>query len=171
MKKDHSLQRRPLFAPIWLPALAALVLLSVGAWLWRTADSTTVVVLRPAESQSGAARLAAAFGDPAAPGRIDALYRSSSAGARQTAAPLAARLGLQPIEAAAADSRALARRLLRENHGRRALVVADPEIMGRLAAALAGRGDLPAVAADDYDIVYVVTVPDVGRGTVLRLRY
>ena len=55
MKKDHvRLQRRPFLMPIWLGALAAAVVLSFASWLWGRADSTTVILIRHAEQETGA---------------------------------------------------------------------------------------------------------------------
>ena len=53
MKSDHvTFQRRPFLTPVWLTALAALFGLSFlvfAAWVWGTAGSTTVIVVRHAE--------------------------------------------------------------------------------------------------------------------------
>src|SRR5258705_10394478 len=58
MKRDHvSFQRRPFLTPIWLTALAAFVGLSFAlfaAWVWGTAGSTTVIVVRHAEKDLSA---------------------------------------------------------------------------------------------------------------------
>ncbi len=186
MKKDHvSLQRRPLFTPIWLAALAALLVSSVALWLWSTARATTVVVVRHAEKQlaagedpaltdAGRARselLARMFGAAAGPGRIDAIYVSGWQRTQQTAAPLAARLGLRPQILTIDDPRALARRLLRENIGRRVLLVWHGDVIPQVVGALSGRDDIPPIAADEYGTLYVVTVPAIGHGSVLRIAY
>ena len=112
MKRDHvSFQRRPFMMPIWLTALAvalALGLVIFAVWVWGTAGSTTIIVIRHAEKdlsvsvtdpplspagQARAALLARMFGDGKALGHVDAIYVSPALRNRQTAAPLAARLG------------------------------------------------------------------------------
>ncbi|MGC1387558.1 MAG: phosphoglycerate mutase family protein, partial [Steroidobacteraceae bacterium] len=109
-------QRRPFLTPIWLMALTVLTGVAVCAfavWLWATADSTVIIVVRHAEkvmdvggdpplSEAGEARaalLARMFSDARLVGRIDAIYVSPAQRNRLTAAPLAARLGLTPVVA------------------------------------------------------------------------
>src|SRR3981081_4768256 len=106
MKRDHvSFQRRPFLTPIWLTALAAFVGLSLAlfaAWVWGTAGSTTVIVVRHAEkdlsvsvtdpplSPAGEARaalLARAFGDGNALGHVDAIYVAHGLRTAPTAGP------------------------------------------------------------------------------------
>src|SRR6202035_3483969 len=93
-------------------------------WMWATAGSTTVIVIRHAEkdlsvsavdpplSQAGEARaalLAQMFGDAKVLGHVDAIYVSPALRNRLTAAPLAARLGISEAGAAAGGTRCLAR--------------------------------------------------------------
>src|ERR1700687_2015000 len=104
MKRDHvSFQRRPFLTPIWVTALAAALALSLAvfaAWVWGTAGSTTVIVIRHGEkdlsvsvtdpplSPAGEARaalLARMFGDADGIGRVDAIYVSSALRNRLTA--------------------------------------------------------------------------------------
>src|SRR5438045_95914 len=111
LKRDHvGFQRRPFLTPIWLTAIAAVLVLGFAvfaAWVWGTAGSTTVIVIRHAEkdlsvsatdpplSPAGEARaalLARMFGDAEAIGHLDAIYVSPALRNRLTAAPLAARL-------------------------------------------------------------------------------
>src|SRR6266446_5913124 len=134
MKRDHvSFQRRPFLTPIWLTALAAFVGLSVvlfAAWVWGTAGSTTVIVIRHGEkdlsvsvtdpplSPAGEARaalLARMFGDANVIGHLDAIYVSPALRNRLTAAPLAERLGISATVAPADDPPSLVRRALREH--------------------------------------------------------
>ena len=95
MTRDHvSFQRRPFLTPIWLTAFSAIMALALvifAAWVWATAGSTTVIVIRHAEkdlsvgvtdpplSAAGEARaalLARMFGDAKHPGHVDAIYVS-----------------------------------------------------------------------------------------------
>jgi 2,3-bisphosphoglycerate-dependent phosphoglycerate mutase len=187
MPQEHaSLHRRPFMTPIWLTVLAAVFAMSFlvfAGWLWGTADSTTVVVIRHAEketdaggdpplSSAGRARaelLAHMFGDTHA-GRIDAIYVSPTMRSRMTAAPLAARLGLTPVEQSA-DSAALARRVLREHTGGRTLVIGHRDTVNEIVEALSGVKHLSPIGDDEYGTMYVVSVPQIGRANVLRLTY
>lgn len=189
MTTNHArLQRRPFLTPIWLSALGALFIvsfLSFEAWLWATADSTTIIVVRHAEKatddgddppltpagEARAALLARMFGDVREPGHIDAIYISPMVRNRMTAAPVAARLGLTPVVAPAGDAAGLARRVLREHGGGRVLVVGHSDTVPEIVASLTGAKNLPKIADDEYGTMYVVTVPRIGRADFLRLTY
>jgi broad specificity phosphatase PhoE len=190
MKKDHvSLQRRPFLTPIWLLAIAAAVVLGFAifaAWVWGTAGSTTVVVIRHAEkdvtvnaadpplTQAGEARaalLARMFGDAKILGHLDAIYVSPALRNRLTAAPLAERLGIGETVVPADDPRALARRVLREHGGGRILIVAHSDTVPQIVAALTGNEKIPEIAALEYGTMYIVTVPRIGHADLLRLSY
>jgi broad specificity phosphatase PhoE len=183
-----KLQRRPFLTPIWLiagAAAASLLFALFIIWVWGTADSTTVIVIRHAEqdqvdpadpglSAAGferAARLAHMFGAVKGPGRLDAVYVSNTRLSRLTAAPLADRLHVPLTVAAGDDGRALARRALREHAGGRVLIVAHLDILPALVAALSGNDDIPTLDAADYGVIYVVTVPRIGHANLLRLNY
>jgi phosphohistidine phosphatase SixA len=188
---DASLQHRPFLIPIWLTAIAALTATVVfgvavfAAWTWITANSTTVIVIRhaeketvsaadPALSAAGEARaalLARMFGDTQGAGRLDAIYVSATLRSRSTAAPLAARLGIAPVVAAADDPQGLARRVLRENSGRRVMVVGHINTVPEIVSALAGRSDIPNIDEKDFATMYVVSVPRIGRANLVRLSY
>lgn len=186
MKKDHvSLQRRPFLTPIWLAAVAAAVVVSFASWLWSTAGSTTVIVIRHAEkelsggadpplSAAGEARaalLAKMFGDARAPGHIDAIYVTATLRSRMTAAPLAARLGVAPAVTSDTDPRQLLRRLLREHGGGRVLVVGHGDTLPAFVSLLCGGESIPALGDQEYGTLYIVTVPRIGRADLLRLTY
>ena len=190
MKKDHvGFQRRPFLTPIWLTgttAAVALALAILAVWVWATAGSTTVIVIRHAEkdlsvnlidpplSQAGQARaelLARMFGDAKVLGHVDAIYVSPALRNRQTAAPLAARLGLDETVVPADDPRALARRALSEHRGGRILIVGHTDTVPRIVAALSGNPDIPPIGDQEYGTMYIVTVPRIGHSNLLRLNY
>jgi broad specificity phosphatase PhoE len=189
MTRDQSFQRRPFLTPIWLTALAAIIALSLAifaAWVWGTAGSTAVIVIRHAEkdlsvsaadpplSAAGEMRaqlLAHMFGDAKALGRLEAIYVSPALRSRLTAAPLAASLGIAETVAAADDPEGLARRVLREHGGGRVLIVAHADTLPRIVAELSGDPTIPPAGAEEYDTMYWVTVPRIGHANLVRLRY
>jgi phosphohistidine phosphatase SixA len=188
MKSERaSLQRRPFLVPVWLTAIAAFALFAVvvlAMLVWFTANSTTVIVIRhaekeqiepdPALSEAGQARamlLVRMFGEPQGAGRLDVIYTSPTLRNRQTAAPLAARLGIIPIVAAADNPKALAHRALRDNSGKRVMIVGHSNTVPELVAALSGRDDIAKMDEHDFSTMYIVTVPRIGRANVLRLSY
>lgn len=176
LKKSNSgLKRRPFLTPIWLAAFSAAVVVSFVTWLWSTADSTTVVVVRAAESDAGAAMLgqilADRLGDAASPGHIGVIYCVPGSAAKATAAAVAGRLGLVPVEFQEPDPRAWAARVLRDHAGARVLIVAGGAAIPELVTELGARETVRPPAADEFDTMYVVTMPRIGRANFVRLRY
>jgi phosphohistidine phosphatase SixA len=189
MKSERAnLQHKPFLIPIWLTAIAAFAVFSVAViaiWVWFTANSTTVIVIRHAEKQTvdepdpalstageaRAALLARMFGEPRGAGRLDAIYVSPTQRSRSTAAPLAARLGITPVVAPADDPKALAHRALRENSGKRVMIVGHSNTVPELVAVLSGQDDIPKLDEHDFSAMYIVTVPRIGHANVLRLSY
>ncbi len=190
MKKDHvSFRRRPFLTPVWLTGLAAVMVLGFAvlvAWVWGTAGSTTVIVIRHGEkdlsvsvtdpplSPAGEARaalLARMFGDANVIGHVDAIYVSPSLRNRLTAAPLAERLGISATVAPADDPPSLVRRALREHAGGRVLIVGHSDTVPRIVAALSGNPKIPEIGDQDYGIMYIVTVPQIGHPNLVRLNY
>jgi phosphohistidine phosphatase SixA len=112
------------------------------------------------------------FGDNESFGRVKRIYVTGTRRTQQTAAGLAQRLGLTPaVIDAKSDSRGLAQRILRENRGGRALVVGHSNTVPELVAALAHTDGVPPMGDEEFDTVYVVTVPTIGKVSVLRLKY
>jgi broad specificity phosphatase PhoE len=184
-KTTPGMKHKAFLTPVWLAGLAALVLLCAAAWLWSAANTTTVIVIRHAEKASTgsqdpplsaageerAALLARILGHGEASDRIGAIYVSPLIRNRMTAAPLAAALHLTPIEVPADDPRGLARRVLKDYPGGRVLVIGHADTVPAIVTALSGEADVAPLGALEYDRMYIVTVPGIGRANVLRLSY
>ena len=179
-------RRRTFLAPLWLLAWGGILLVAAAIAYWHTATTTTVVLVRHAEKQIGtisdaplspqgeirATRLAQMFGDAETFGRVQQIYVTDTRRTQQTAAGLAQRLGLTPVIVEARTSNPdLARRVLRENRGGLAIVVGHSNTVPQLVAQLANRDSVPAIGDEEFDTMYVVTVPTIGRASVLRLKY
>ena len=161
------------------------VAVAVALFAYRSATITTVVVVRHAEKElvtiedpplaaageRRAERLAQMFGTAGGLGHIEGIYVTNARRSQQTAAPLAARLGIRPsVLQASTSSGSIASRVLREHRGGRALVVGHSNTVPEIVKALSGE-DVPPIADDEYDNVYVVSVPTIGHANVLRLKY
>jgi broad specificity phosphatase PhoE len=178
-------RRRTFLAPLWLLAWGGILMLAGAIIYWNSATTTTIVLVRHAEKQVGAiddapltpegelraARLAQMFGDAQAFGRIGNIYVSDTRRSQQTAAGLAQRLSLKPIIVNGKSSSDLARRVLHDNRGSRALVVGHSNTVPQLVAELAGAEGVPAIGDEEFDTLYVVTVPTIGHASVLRMKY
>jgi len=188
MANPSSLQRKPFWAPVGLAAVSALgaaLVMALLVWLLVTAKSTTVILVRDAETASdGAAQpvlsaegraraelLGRMFGDAPRRDRVDAIYVLSTPAAQATALPLAGKLGVTPVGIAPQAPRAWARRILREHRGGRILVVAPAEVARDLAAELSGVADIPPIPPTEFGSMYIVTVPRIGRANLLSVDY
>lgn len=179
-------RRRTFLAPLWMLAWGGILLLAAAFFYWNSATTTTIVVLRHAEKQAGtiddaplspegeqrATRLAQMFGDSEAFGRVTRIYVSDTHRAQQTVADLAQRLNLKPAVVDSTESIGdLAHQLLRENRGGLAIVIGHSNTVPQLVAELAHVSKVPAIGEEEFDTLYVVTVPTIGRSSVLRMKY
>jgi broad specificity phosphatase PhoE len=172
--------RRPFLAPLWV-SLCGLVLLAALAWaFYRSGPTTVIFLVRPVEAAPGtigdpplapegearALRLAQTFGGSSG---IEVIYETSDRRSEQTAAPLAERLHRVPVVFPSAEAAAVAARALREHPGATLLVVAPGDALAHMIRQLTGAAP-PAAAADEPDVLYVVSIPRFGRAHVVRLR-
>jgi phosphohistidine phosphatase SixA len=179
-------RRRTFLAPLWLLVWGALLILVAAVVYWNSATTTTLIVLRHAEKQIGAIsdaplsppgeqraeRLAQMFGDAESFGRVRKIYVTDTRRTQQTAAALAQRLRLTPeVVDAKTDPAGLARRALRENRGGVALIVGHSNTVPEIVKTLSRAAKVPAMGDEEFDTIYVVSVPTVGHATVVRLKY
>ena len=182
-------RRRTFLAPLWLVwllVMGAIALIGATFLHWRSATSTTVVLVRHAEKELGAIsdaplspegeqradRLANMFGDAQAFGRLRRIYVTNTRRTQQTALRLSQRLGINSeVVDAKTDSAELARRVLEENRGGRVLVVGHSNTVPEIVKALTGDEAVPPIGEEEYDTMYVVTVPSIGKASVLRIKY
>jgi broad specificity phosphatase PhoE len=183
-----SRHRRPFLLPVWLSFAAVFglfVAALVGFFIYRSASTTTVVVLArhaekdlssiqdpplSAEGEQRAERLAQMFGRSTGVGRIDAIYVSDARRTQQTAAPLAERLGKQAIVVPAADIKGLVSRVMHEHEGGSVLIVGHSNTVPELIHEL-GSIDVPPIGDDEYDTLYVLSIPSFGQASLLRMAY
>jgi|SRR5579872_86118 len=179
--------RRPFLLPVWLSfaALCAVFLVAVVAFfVFHSATTTVVVIVRDAEQEIGsiqdpplsaegerrAQRLAQMFGPAKGIGHLEAIYVNDSRQSQQTANPLAERLAKQPVAVSAADVKAIAERILREHSGGTVLVVSHNTVIPALIRQLADI-DVSPIPSDDYDSLYILSIPTFGDASLLRMQY
>ena len=167
---------------MWLLFFVAVAIAIVA---YRAATTTTVVLVRHAEKElvtiddpplapageRRAERLAQMFGSVGGAGRIEGIYVTDARRTQMTAAPLAARLGMRPsVLPATTSAESVASRVLHDHRGGRALIVGHSNTVPEIVKELSGEAVEP-IADDEYDNVYIVTVPTFGNATVLRMKY
>lgn len=185
MHKEYAnLRRRPLFAPVWLAALAALLVIGFAVWLFAAASTTTIIVMRHAEKaalpaddpplslagEGRAQELAQVLGQAPAEFRIQGIFVSEFHRTQDTAQPLANRLGVPVIVVPAADTELVADRARTEYRGGRVLIVGHSNTVPEIVEHLAGQ-KIPPMADTEYGIVYVVSLPRFSRATVTRFDF
>jgi broad specificity phosphatase PhoE len=155
--------------------LAAAVAVLVGACL----SPTTLVLVRHADrdqnrdalTPAGLAR-ATDLARVAAKLAPAAIYHSDTQRARDTAAPLARELGLQPIERAAGDVDGLVADILDRWRGQRVVVVGHGNTLPQIVRAVGGP-TLPDITHQEFDDLFVVRVCSCWprRAELVQLQY
>lgn len=175
----RALRRRPLFAPLAVPALLLAALVAFGALIWSLQDTTTVIVVRHAEKQldagddpgltaegsARAARYAEMFGQAG----VAAVYATPFHRTKDTAAPVAAAVGVEVVATDPKDVPLLVDLIRSTHRGRVVFVVGHSNTIGKIVQALGGEAP-DQVGDDEYDNVFIVTVPRFGPVSTLHLR-
>ncbi|MBN1238632.1 MAG: histidine phosphatase family protein, partial [Gammaproteobacteria bacterium] len=102
---------------------------------------------------------------------VDAIYASEALRTQQTAEPLARRLELDVGVADHHDYAGFMEDVLREHKGEIVLVVSHSDTIAPLIEELHGSKNVPEMAPDEYDNVYIVSIPWFGKVKTLRVRY
>lgn len=105
-------------------------------------------------------------------GSVNAIYASDKRRTQETAAPLAKRLNLMIQTADHLDNDGFMRRVLREHSGEIVLVVSHSNTIQPLIDELHGSKNLKPFAADEFNRVYIVTIPrPLGKVKTLEFFY
>jgi broad specificity phosphatase PhoE len=102
---------------------------------------------------------------------VNAIYASEQRRTQETAAPLAKRLNLPVLTADHHDIGGFMDLVLDEHRGDIVLVVSHSDTIAPLIDELHGSKRLPPFGPDDYNEVYIVTIPWYGKVKTLRLHY
>jgi broad specificity phosphatase PhoE len=181
--RDKRRRRRQRIVSMVVFAILTLAL----AWFFETRLPTTILFVRHAETDAAMA----AGGDPPlnARGRaraelladflqdvdvlagVDAIYASEFRRTQETAAPLAKRLNIEVEIADPYDVAGFIKNVLHRHKGDIVLVVSHSDVIAPLVEELHGHQNLPEMASEDFDDLYIVSVPWWGKVKTLRLPY
>lgn len=179
---DRRRRRKLRLIPVVGYTIAALGL----AYFLAERPSTTVIFVRHADTDTAMATddpplnergrqraelLADFLRDVDVVSGVNAIYASDKRRTQETAAPLAKRLGLEVQIADHQDAEGFMAHVKREHGGEIVLVVSHSNTIAPLIDELHGSKRLPAFAHDDYDEVYVVTIPWPGKVKTYRWHY
>lgn len=104
---------------------------------------------------------------------VDAIYVTDTRRSVETGEPLARRLGidLQYYAAIEGDNEPVVDKMVSDNKGKIILVVGHSNTLPSLIADLGASKQVPAIAEDEYDNIYIVSIPWFGKTKTIRLRY
>ena len=167
---------------------AVLIFLMVAfglAWFFESQATTTIIFARyadhdategenPGLSPAGKARaeeLARVLTDVDVVAGVDAIFATQYRYAQETADPLARRLHLPVQVVDVNDVNGLLERILKNYKGKIVLVITHTDPLPVLIRELHGSKKLPDLGADEYDNLYIVSIPWYGKVKTLRLKY
>ena len=167
-------------------ALIIYTAIAVGlAWFFESQATTTMIFVRHTEKavepaddpglspdgQRRAAELARQLVDADVVAGIDAIYSTPYRRTLETAQPTAEALGLEINRYDPSDNEAVLATILKTHKGKIILVVGHSNTVPALIADLGASKNVPAIAENEYDNIYVISIPWFGKTKTIRLRY
>ena len=155
------------------------------AWIFESQATTTVILVRYADVNDGldpdsdlspdgrdrSRELARVIGDIDVVAGVDAIIATQFGNSKETAQPLADLLELPVQSIDAHNTRGLSKLILQEYKGRIVLVITNREALPQLIQRFHGSKNLPPMADDEHDNLYIVSIPWYGKVKTLRLKY
>jgi broad specificity phosphatase PhoE len=155
------------------------------AWFFESQATTTVVFVRHAEkaltpaddpglSEAGqrrAAELARQLAGVDVVAGVDAVYATAYRRSAETAKPVADALKLAVRSYDAADTEQFLTELVKAEKGKIVLVVGHSNTVPAMIGNMGASKRVPPIADDEYDNIYIVSIPWFGKTKTLRLRY
>ena len=155
------------------------------AWFFESQATTTIIFVRHAEkdlsvaddpplSEAGRRRvteLTRQLVDADVVAGIDAIYVTPRKRSQETAKPLADTLELPLNVYDPADTEDVLERILKNHKGKIVLVVAHSNTVPVLIANLGASKKVPEIHEDEYDNIYIISIPWFGKTKTIRLRF
>ena len=155
------------------------------AWFMESQATTTVIFVRHAEKmtvpaddpglsaagQRRVAELTRQLVDADVVAGIDAIYSTPYRRTEETVRPIAEALDLPINPYDAADTEAIMEHIVREHKGKIVLVVGHSNTVPALIGNMGASKKVPEIADNEYDNIYIVSIPWFGKTKTIRLRY
>ena len=155
------------------------------AWFLESQATTTVIFVRhaekatmpegdPALSPAGERRVAELtrqLVDADVVAGVDAIYSTPFRRTEETVRPVAEALGLPVNSYDAADTEAIMERIVKEHKGKIILVVGHSNTVPALIGNMGASKKVPEIAENEYDNIYIISIPWFGKTKTIRLRY
>lgn len=160
--------------------------IAVGlAWFFESQATTTVIFVRHAEEAASpadnpglsaagkqrAAELARQLVDADVVAGIDAIYSTSYRRTEETVQPVATALNLPITPYDASNTETIMDEIVREHKGKIVLVVGHSNTVPALIGNMGASKNVPEINENEYDNIYIVSVPWFGKTKTIRLRY
>jgi 2,3-bisphosphoglycerate-dependent phosphoglycerate mutase len=160
--------------------------IAVGlAWFFESQATTTVIFVRHAEkavipadnpglNEAGkqrAAELARQLVDADVIAGIDVVYSTSYRRTEETVQPVATALNLPITPYDASNTETIMDEIVREHKGKIILVVGHSNTVPALIGNMGASKNVPEIDENEYDNIYIVSVPWFGKTKTIRLRY
>jgi len=160
--------------------------IAVGlAWFFESQATTTIIFVRHAEQdrtmgddpglsaagQRRVAELTRQLVDADVVAGIDAIYSTPLRRTLETVQPLAETLELPVNRYDPEDNEAVLATILKNHKGKIVLVAAHSNTVPTLIAELGASKKVPPIDHDEYDNIYVISIPWFGKTKTIRLRY
>ncbi len=180
---DQDRRRRRRRRRIQIVILYTAIAVSL-AWFFESQATTTMIFVRHADKeavgtdpglsptgQRRAAELARQLADADVVAGIDAIYATPFKRSQETARPVADRLDLPINTYDAGDTEEILDTMLRRHKGKIILVVGHSDTLPPLIANLGASKKVPPIAEDEYDNIYIISIPWFGKTKTIRMRY
>jgi len=155
------------------------------AWFFESQATTTVIFVRHAEKaaepagdpglspagQLRVAELVRQLKDADVVAGIDAVYSTPFRRTEETARPIAEALELPLNHYDAEDTEAIMEYIVKAHKGKIILVVGHSNTLPALIGNMGASKKVPPIADDEYDNIYIVSIPWFGKTKTIRLRY
>ena len=155
------------------------------SWFFESQATTTVIFVRHAEKmaepsddpglseagQQRAAELARQLVDADVVAGVDAIYSTSYRRTEETARPVADALSLPITSYDASNTETIMDEIVKKHKGKIILVVGHSNTIPALIGNMGASKKVPEIKEDEYDNIYIVSIPWFGKTKTIRLRF
>ncbi len=169
-----------------IQAIIIVTVIAIGlVRFFESQATTTIILVRHAEKDSltaedpslspagrhRAIELARLLVDANVVTGVDAIYSTPFKRTLQTALPVATTLGLEMNRYDPHDNKALLATILKNHKDKIVLVVGHSNTVPTLVSDFGASKEAPPIAEFEYDNIYIVSIPWLGKTKTIRLRY
>jgi len=186
MRNNNNSDRRQRRRRRRIQVVVIYTAIAIGlAWFFESQATTTIIFIRHAEkaampeadpglSDAGVRRvteLTRQLVDADVVAGIDAIYATPFLRSQETARPIADELDLPINTYDAADTELVLETILKNHKGKIILVVGHSNTVPQLIYNLGASKKVPPIHEDEYDNIYIVSIPWFGKTKTIRLRF